>query len=103
MPFQWRIAINKNAEGASPGVVFKPNPLQAKAGDQIFWANNDDSQPHWPGLLRADGTIDATFFMPNQIAPNGDVSQTFSPTNSNQDFEYACSLHPGEQGTITVT
>ncbi|HKV10305.1 MAG TPA: hypothetical protein VJ725_19345 [Thermoanaerobaculia bacterium] len=97
MPFQWRITISRTAQG----VVFNPDPLQAKTRDQIFWTNND-TEAHWPGLLQSDGTINTTFFMPNQIAPNGGTSSTFSPSVPSS-FKYACSLHPNEQGTITVT
>jgi plastocyanin len=102
MPFQWKIAIDMNTQAVSPRVVFDPPDLQAKVLDQIFWVNNDPSEAHWPGLLKDDGTIDETFFMPNQIAPNGDVSATFAPSVP-ATYTYACSLHPDEQGTITVT
>ena len=100
MPIQRKITINHNSQGPSPRATFAPNPLAAKTRDQIFWTNKD-SVAHWPGLLKHDGTINTTFFMPNQIAPN-DSSQSFSPTVPSL-FTYACSLHPGEQGTITVT
>jgi plastocyanin len=82
--------------------VFDPPDLPAQPLDQIFWTNNDPDEAHWPGLLDDEGNIDKTFFMPNQIAPNGDVSATFAPTAA-ATFKYACSLHPEEQGTITVT
>lgn len=101
MASQRRIDINKNPEGSSPRVVFDPDPLEAKTRDQIFWTNND-SEAHWPGLVNEDGTIDKTFFMPNQIAPNGDTSAIFAPA-APATFEYACSLHPDERGSITVT
>lgn len=101
MPFQRRIDINPAAEGDSPRVAFDPDPLQAEVRDQIFWSNRD-SEPHWPGRLKDDGSIDRTFFMSNQIAPNGDVSPIFSPSGATT-YRYACSLHPDEQGTIEVT
>jgi plastocyanin len=105
MAIERQILIKPNAPGISPRVVFDPNPLAANTMDQIFWTNND-SQPHWPGRLNGDGTIDTTFFMPNQIAPNGDVSSVFSTvvkTDATHQLNYACSLHPAEQGSITIS
>lgn len=108
MAIERRIIIKTAAPGASPRVTFDPNPLQANPADQIFWTNND-SQPHWPGRLKADGTIDTTFFMPNQIAPDGDVSAVFStivksdPNDPDTLLNYACSLHPPEKGSITIS
>ena len=99
MPIQRQIKINKNSNGI---VTFDPADLNADTRDQIFWTNNDDKEPHWPGL-REDGKINATFFMPNQIAP-GDSSPIFSPFKA-ETFEYVCSIHPqtaSEQGKITV-
>lgn len=97
MPNQLPINIHRTAAG----VTFNPNPLTANTRDQIFWTNGDNI-PHWPGLLNSDGTINTTFFMPNQIAGNGDTSASFSPS-APATFRYACSLHPNETGTITVT
>ncbi len=99
MPFSWIININPNP--ATPRVKFDPNPLQnAGTGDQIVWANND-SQAHWPGLVNPDdGTINTTFFMPNQIAPNS-TSAAFSPGVSGT-LNYVCSIHPDEKGAIQV-
>jgi plastocyanin len=100
-PLQRQININKNVPGPAPRVTFDPDPLAAFTRDQIFWTNND-TEPHWPGLLNADGTINTTFFMPNQIAGNGDTSATFSPSTP-ATFTYVCSLHKDEKGTITIT
>jgi plastocyanin len=100
MAIQQQIKIKKNSQGPSPRVIFSPNPLAASALDQIFWTNND-TEAHWPGLLNADGTINTTFFMPNQNAGNGDTSPIFAPS-SPDTFNYACSIHPDEKGTITV-
>lgn len=112
MPFQEKISIEKNTQGDSPRAVFAPDPLDVKVLDQVFWSNQD-SEPHWPGLVQDDGTIDETFFMPNQIAPDGDSSAIFAFSKAGT-FEYACSLHPDEtpelqqhtscaDGTCTVT
>jgi plastocyanin len=97
MPFTWTININKGPTG----VVFSPNPLTKVAtGDQIIWANND-TIPHWPGLVNEDGSIDKAFFMPNQIAANS-TSPAFSPGVA-APLNYACSLHPTERGSIQVS
>lgn len=100
MPAVLRIAIRKGTQGAPPQAVFDPPTLQAFTLDQIFWTNEDDVA-HWPGRLNADGSIDATFFMPNQIAPNGDQSAIWASANKGT-FDVACSLHPDERGTIQV-
>ena len=106
MPIQLKISINRPS---SSKLTFTPNPLAASARDQIFWTNND-SVPHWPGLLLSDDgkTINPTFFIPNQIAQNGDSSAIFCPTVAGT-LKYACSLHKNaqgvyfEQGVINVT
>lgn len=99
MASQRPIDINPNPDGDSPRVVFDPDPLQAKVRKQIFWINHD-SEPHWPGLLK-DGEIDEAYFMPNQIAPNSPSSGFgFMKTGT---YDYACSLHPDEKGSIEVS
>jgi len=102
MANQWKININPNPQG-TPRVKFDPDPRNANPLDQISWTNND-TVAHWPGLLNADGSINATFFMPNQIAPNGDVSPSFAAAQA-FTYTYACSLpgHANEKGTIQVT
>ena len=99
MPIQRQINIKKSGGG----ITFSPNPLDANTQDQIFWTNNDD-KPHWPGRVKADGTIDKTFFMDNQIAPNGDTSPIFAPSVPGT-LNYKCTVqgHENETGSITVT
>jgi plastocyanin len=100
MPFTWSISINSNTS-PPPEAQFNPDPLlQVEPGDQIFWANNDNAA-HWPGLLNSDGSINATFFMPNKIAAHS-TSEPFSPSVGGT-LKYVCSLHPDEQGTIQVS
>jgi len=105
MPIQLKISIDKNIT-PPPAATFTPPSLSASVGDQIFWTNYD-SVAHWPGLLKDDGTIDDTFFMPNQIAANvflpaPDCSPIFG-SGAAFTFKYACSIHPDEQGVIIVT
>lgn len=101
MPFQWNIEINLKLQ-SPPRVTFSPDPLPAVVSDQIFWTNNDPEQPHWPGKLKIDGSIDKTFFIPNQIAPKGDTSATWAPGVAGT-VDYACSLHTDEKGKISVS
>ena len=105
MPMQRKISIettsSENYYEGAPRAFFDPDPLEAKTQDQIFWTNYD-TEAHWPGRLLQDGPIDKTYFMPNQIAPNGDSSSSFSPSTA-RTLTYACSLHPDEQGTIIVS
>lgn len=84
-------------------VSFVPAAVTVTVRDTIFWTNND-SVAHWPGLLNDDGSIVEKFFIPNQIAPNGDVSASFG-SGQPDSFKYECSLHrgQGEEGTITFT
>jgi len=100
MPLSWTININPNP-AKPPLVCFDPDPPhpQIEPGDQIIWANND-TQAHWPGLQNSNGTINETFFMPNQIAPHSS-SPAFAPSSSGT-LNYTCSLHPDEKGAIQV-
>ena len=97
---QRRISVDPSP----PEVSFDPSSLPVEPGDQIFWTNND-SQPHWPGLKREDGSIDETFFMEYQIAGD-DSSATFSPGVAGT-LQYVCSIHRdppcSEAGAIEVT
>lgn len=100
MPFNWTININSPQKPQQALAQFDPNPLsQVAPGDQIFWTNND-GDAHWPGLLNSNGTINETFFMPNQIAPNS-TSDAFA-LSADGALQYACSIHPDEKGTIQV-
>ena len=99
MPEQVQININKKTGGG--GVQFDPATVTVKVLTQIFWTNND-ANPHWPGLVNADGSINKTFFMPNQIAGGGDTSAVFAPSLAGT-LNYADSLNPSLKGSITVT
>jgi plastocyanin len=96
MPIQRRVVIRPNPS-PPPRVIFDPEPVNANPGDQIFWFN-DDTEPHWPAPLDADGKItDQQAFMDHQIAPNT-PSSTVSPRN---DLSYGCSLHLDGQRRAT--
>lgn len=96
MAIQRRVVI-KRTPSPQPQVVFDPEPVRANPNDQIFWFN-DDTEPHWPAPLDADGKVtDQQAFMAHQIAPKS-PSSTVSPGN---DLSYGCSLHLDRQGKAT--
>jgi plastocyanin len=92
-----------NIDPGEAGATFAPQTQKANAGDVITWANNDQTNAHWPGLT-ADATgpvIDPKYFMDHQIAPDGE-SDEFRPGVSGT-LNYACSLHPDERGILAVS
>lgn len=100
----WTIKITEGTSGGP--ATFEPATLSNVApGDQITWANYDETEAHWPGLQNPDGTINETYFMQTQIAPKpkftSSSSTAFSP-GSKATLTYVCSLHPEETGTIEV-
>ena len=103
MAIERQITITTAPPGSSPRITFAPNPLQANQADQIFWTNND-SQPHWPGLVDATGKIQPNFFMTYQIAEGGGTSTIFSTTVAGT-LNYVCTIagHEHETGSIVIT
>lgn len=97
---QRRVSVDRSP----PNVSFQSSPLAVEVGDQISWANND-SEPHWPGLPKEDGSIDNEFFVPYAIAGD-DSSEIFSPGVA-EELVYVCSIHRDPpcsvEGTIVVT
>jgi hypothetical protein len=106
MGIQRRVVIKRNAS-PPPRVVFDPNPVVAEPDDQIFWFN-DDTEPHWPAPLDADGKIpDPKAFMDFQIPPkNPSPTVNFADVTPDHEVKYGCSLHldaehrATERGTV---
>src|SRR5579872_4130483 len=100
MPFTWQITIQTNAPAA--GYSYNPTPLtNVVVADQIIWTNTD-TKPHWPALKNSDGTLNKTYFMANQIAPNS-PSMAFVPGVKGA-FTYVDSLDPtGPTGQIVIS
>ncbi len=100
IPIPWAINIDPVPSGIA-GVVarFDPPTITVAVGDQVHWANNDHHNAHWPGLLY-NGQLQNTFFMPHKIAPNS-PSTNWTPSGPGT-YEYECSIHRGERGTIVA-
>jgi len=99
IPIPWTININPSQSGAGDAPAnFHPAEITIAVGDQVHWANNDHRK-HWPGLLY-NGELQKQFFMRNEIAPKS-PSDNWTPAGPGT-YQYECSLHAGERGTIVV-
>lgn len=97
MAFTWQISIY---ESGGAYIYDPPTLTNVQVGDQIIWSNKDD-KAHWPGL-KTNGSVDQTYFMPNQIAAHS-PSSTFVPGVAG-NVTYVDSLDPsGPTGTIEVS
>ena len=83
---------------AGKPAVFDPSPLSVHVNDSIFWANGDQTQPHWPTPNAATPKAWLDF----QIAPGGQSAQISINPMGPTTLNYVCSLHPGEKGQIKV-
>lgn len=91
----------------TPGqpAVFGPQNAVAYAYDTIAW-HNADTQAHYPAPV-VKGSVQEKGWFDYQI-PAGGTSDTLAPgpnqTNPTADYVlyYACALHQGETGQITI-
>jgi plastocyanin len=75
-------------------IKFIPHDITVKAGGVVQWTNND-SVPH---TVTKTGGPGADF--DSGDVPTGDVfEQEFTEPGT---IEYVCTIHPGQDGTITV-
>lgn len=97
IPVPWTIDIQPTAAPA----VFQPSELTVQVNDQIHWANLDNVNKHWPGLVVKD-VIQEKYFFPEPIDEN-EPSDTWTPKDPGT-YTYRCSLHSHESpATIVVT
>jgi len=85
-------------------VSFTPSPQSITSLDNLFWANNDEQQEHWP----APSAAQKTAWMPAAIPAK--LPGQPAPTSRGMTFDagsytvnYVCALHPTETGIIKVT
>jgi len=74
-------------------IKFVPADATAKVGQKITWTNND-TPPH-----NVTATKGATF---KSETLNPGATFDYTPTKAGT-IEYVCTIHPGQDGTITVT
>ncbi|HEV3456672.1 MAG TPA: plastocyanin/azurin family copper-binding protein [Thermoanaerobaculia bacterium] len=82
---------------------FHPPNLQAKVGDLIFWVN-DSNVAHWPApsAKPEDRTKWLAYQIPGRTADQEPASSQSISFDAAGKFDYVCSLHPEEKGSITV-
>ena len=78
---------------AMKDVQFKPGNVTVAVGQKITW-DNQDGIPH---NVTATSGAD---FKSGTVGPGGTYS--FTPAKAGT-IAYECTIHPGQQGTITVT
>lgn len=80
-------------EVSMKNVMFLPQDVKAKVGQKITWTNND-SFAHTV-TARSGAKFDSGDV-------NGGATYSFTPTKAGK-IAYVCTIHPGQDGTITVT
>jgi plastocyanin len=70
---------------------FSPDPIEAKVGDVIAWANND-TVPH--NVTLEDGSCKT-----DTISPGATASLVLSVAGS---YKYKCSIHPSLMNGLTI-
>lgn len=84
---------------AEPSLVFSPSQVTVVTGDAVTWAfgsvGHDVFFDPQNGVAQAGAPAD----IPG-VNANTSVSRTFTRTGT---FRYTCHIHPGMQGTVTVT
>ena len=84
----------KTAAVDIPDVSFEPAELTVKAGTTVKWTNSDDI----PHTVTKDGGPGADFDSGN-IEAGGEFEQAFDDKGT---INYVCTIHPGQEGSITV-
>ena len=77
-----------------PDIKFEPKDIAVEAGTTITWTNTDDL----PHTVTKTGGPGAQFDSGN-IDPGGEYEQTVEAKGK---IDYVCTIHPGQEGSITV-
>ena len=74
-------------------IKFVPHDITAKVGQKIHWTNDD-------GFAHTVTATSGAKFDSGSVA--GGATYDYTPTKAGK-IEYVCTIHPGQDGTITVT
>ena len=87
----WRATIQTEDSARPAG--FSPDPIQAQAGDALFWFNEDAHTPHQPVPDTGSWNIP-------EIAPRNSSDQL--SLGNPGTLSYHCAIHPQEKSQIVV-
>ena len=84
-----------SAEVDIPGISYDPTNITVKAGTTVKWTNTDDL----PHTVTKTGGPGPEFDSGNLDPGSGEFEQKFETTGK---VDYVCTVHPGQEGTVTV-
>jgi len=96
-----KVSVTEGA-AAKTTQAFDPNPVKAKVGDTVSWANGD-SIPHTVtsgSSGKPDGKFDSSPGLKSLLTPGKTFSHKFSEAGN---YQYYCQLHPNMVGTVSVS
>jgi plastocyanin len=77
-----------------PSISYDPAEITVPAGTTITWTNTDDL----PHTVTKDGGPGPDFDS-GTIEPGGEYEETFDAPGT---IDYVCTIHPGQEGSVTV-
>ncbi len=80
-------------EVSMEGIKFNPAQVTVKAGDTVTWTN-DDSAPH-------NAVDEKTSAFKSELFNKGETYEFTAKEPG--EIAYVCTIHPGMEGTLTVT
>jgi plastocyanin len=83
-----------SATVAIPAISFEPSDVTVKPGTTVTWTNSDDL-PHTVTKTGGPGPE----FDSGNLEPGDTFKQTFEDAGT---IDYVCTVHPGQEGTVTV-
>lgn len=72
-------------------IAFAPEAVEVEVGDTVKWVWKESISHN---VVAADGTFESEF------QTQGQFSHTFDEAGT---YDYVCTIHPGMEGTVTVT
>jgi plastocyanin len=77
-----------------PEITFEPADVTVKVGESVSWTNSDDIQ-HTVTKVGGPGPA----FDSGNLDPGDEFEQTFDKKGK---IDYVCTIHAGQEGSVTV-